>query len=64
MREEVIGETLDSMLDDDTEEEENRIISQVLDEIGIDMSAKACYCYFVLLSPSLLGVLNFNLYQS
>lgn len=40
MREEVIGETLDSMLDDDTEEEENRIISQVLDEIGIDMSAK------------------------
>ena len=64
MREEVIGETLDSMLDDDTEEEENRIISQVLDEIGIDMSAKACYSYFVLLSPSLLGVLNFNLYQS
>lgn len=41
MREEVIGETLDSMLDDDTEEEENRIISQVLDEIGIDMNAKA-----------------------
>ena len=35
-------------------------ISQVLDEIGIDMNAKARYCYFVLLPSSLLGVLNFN----
>eukprot|EP01121_Diplochlamys_sp_Union-15-3_P017986 TRINITY_DN6453_c0_g1_i1.p1 TRINITY_DN6453_c0_g1~~TRINITY_DN6453_c0_g1_i1.p1 ORF type:complete len:136 (+),score=33.84 TRINITY_DN6453_c0_g1_i1:35-409(+) len=38
MKEEVIGETMDDMLEQDDEEEETEtIINQVLDEIGIDI---------------------------
>jgi len=39
MREEVISETLDSILDTD-EGEEDRVVAQVLDEIGLEMGEK------------------------
>lgn len=39
MQSEMIEETLDSMLDTD-QDEEDKIINQVLDEIGIEMNTK------------------------
>uniref|UniRef100_A0A915EJS5 Uncharacterized protein n=1 Tax=Ditylenchus dipsaci TaxID=166011 RepID=A0A915EJS5_9BILA len=39
LREEIMGETLDSLLDVD-EGEEDKVIDQVLDEIGIEMNEK------------------------
>jgi len=41
MSEEMINETLDNMLDESgDEEEQDRIVAQVLDEIGIEISGK------------------------
>ena len=38
----IVNDTLDSMLDESgDEEEQNAIVNQVLDEIGIEMRAKA-----------------------
>lgn len=45
LREEVIGDTLDSMLDGD-EAEEDKVINQVLDEIGIETNAKVFFCAY------------------
>jgi charged multivesicular body protein 2A len=39
MQQEMLGDTIDDVMDaDQDEEEEDKIVSQVLDEIGIDMS--------------------------
>ncbi|KAF0692978.1 Aste57867_16024 [Aphanomyces stellatus] len=39
MQQEMVGDTIDDVMDvDQDEEEEDKIVSQVLDEIGIDMS--------------------------
>jgi len=41
MSEEMINDTLDGMLDEDgDEEEQDRIVSQVMDELGIELSGK------------------------
>ena len=41
MTEEIMNDTLDDILNDsDDEEEENAIVNQVLDEIGIEVSGK------------------------
>lgn len=45
MRGELIDETLDSMLDID-ENEEERVIDQVLDEIGIETKEKVFFALF------------------
>lgn len=40
MAQEMMGDTLDAALDDDeTEEDAGELVSQVLDEIGVDLSA-------------------------
>lgn len=38
MMQELMGDAIDDIMDENDEEEENRIVGQVLDEIGIDMN--------------------------
>lgn len=46
MKEEMMGETIDDVMEDEEEDEEaegEKILSQVLEEIGIDVSQKVGY---------------------
>jgi len=52
MKEEMMSEAVDDVMDEEDEEEEgDKILKQVLDEIGVDLSQRVrsctsqCYCY-------------------
>ena len=62
MKEEMMSDAVDDVMEDDLEDEEeegDKILKQVLDEIGVDLSQQACSHFvfdFVLrVSPHLLA---------
>ncbi|KDO31227.1 hypothetical protein SPRG_03845 [Saprolegnia parasitica CBS 223.65] len=53
MQQEMLGDTIDDVMDaDQDEEEEDKIVSQVLDEIGIDMSGALLEAPSVQVAPT------------
>lgn len=53
MKEEMMSDAVDDVMDedlDDEEEESDKILKQVLDEIGVDLSQQVDYSYYFLLS--------------
>ncbi|OQR96069.1 charged multivesicular body protein 2a [Achlya hypogyna] len=53
MQQEMLGDTIDDVMDaDQDEEEEDKIVSQVLDEIGIDMSGALLEAPSVQVAPA------------
>jgi charged multivesicular body protein 2A len=47
MKEEMMSEAVDGVMEDDEEDEEaegDKILQQVLDEIGVNIQQQVCYC--------------------
>ena len=61
MKEEMMSDAVDDVMDEgleDEEEEGDKILRQVLDEIGVDLSQQVCY------SPYYVSFVSNNLYHS
>lgn len=51
MKEEMMSDAVDDVMDEEEDEEEegDKILKQVLDEIGVDLSQQACFSYYPLI---------------
>ena len=49
MKEEMMSDAIDDVMDDELEDEEeegDKILKQVLDEVGVDLSQQVCFLHF------------------
>lgn len=49
MKEEMMSDAVDDVMDEEEDEEEegDKILKQVLDEIGVDLSQQVCFIFFL-----------------